>query len=1080
MTKVFVFIVLFLFPAIFFAQSPVFRNYSTRNGLPSNEVFQVYQDSKGFIWACTNSGVSKFDGYKFRNFDRSSGLPDNVVFNIYEDYSGKIWFLPLSNKLSYFFKDSIFQYPFNDTLTKIIKGTKPMVKNSFFVSEKGVVSFGIRSSGFFEISPNGTYKISFTDSLESNYLFNKSGKVIYVSTVSKNMSLRYYLNDRYCPIDSLCWKTTGAFPLTVLMKNGHVLFAADNEVLEIIDGKSVKRHSIFATVIWLYVDKHGGVWIGTSKNGVKYYKNGNLNSKPEHYFKSLSVTGIICDTEGGVWLSTLEEGLFYTSGLEFKTFTMDDGLAAKKITCLSVDQNNNLLAGTAVSVIHQFMKNSNIKTILMKESKDLYINCFLQIDKTIYYGSNKFIGSIDNKILQDDKREAVLSYIDTNKTSALCLLSGDSNEIWIGGSWVFGKTCRTFSKCKTEYFHRSIRCLALEKNDKGAVYIGTPNGLMIYKDGKFIEGNTLNPVFNERISKIINLDNGIFAFGTKGAGLLLLDEKRLLLKKISSKDGLTGNTITALYREGNELWIGTESGLNKMIIPLFTDTVYRIEKYTIETGLPTNEVNDIVIQDSIVWIASNSGVTRFNRYNVSRVFPAPPVYLLGFTVNQKKTALKNSYELTYDQNFLVFDFVGLSYRNAGNLTYKYKMQGLSDEWIRTSVSQVMFPFLPHGEYIFTLIALNNEGLESPNPLTIHITILPPFWKTKWFMAIVLLLIAACIYAYIKMREKKLIAEKLKLENLVIERTKEVVMQNEEISIQKEEILAQRDELQLQKDIVEEKNRDITSSIEYAHRIQQAVLPSDDFLKNTFAAVGLQDFFILFKPKDIVSGDFYFIERRKEMLLIAVADCTGHGVPGGFMSMLGISFLHEIIAREEVFSAAHVLDELRKSVITSLQQEPNIENTFSREMKIRDGMDISFVALNTKTLELQFAGANNPIYIVPLRHGAMPQLLNEIRPDKQPIGIYENMKPFTNNVLQLQKGDIIYLISDGYQDQFGGSLSDKGKKFRTKQLIQVLEKRCSLSMELQKQALDATMHQRMFGHGFRHEQTDDITVVGIRI
>ena len=286
-------------------------------------------------------------------------------------------------------------------------------------------------------------------------------------------------------------------------------------------------------------------------------------------------------------------------------------------------------------------------------------------------------------------------------------------------------------------------------------------------------------------------------------------------------------------------------------------------------------------------------------------------------------------------------------------------------------------------------------------------------------------------------------------------------QKEEISAQRDEITAQRDTVVKQKDHIEEQKKEITDSINYAKRIQQAVLPSDDFAYNL-----LGEHFILFRPKDIVSGDFYFFEKRRNNLLLAVADCTGHGVPGGFMSMLGISFLQEVITKEDILTAGSVLDQLRDYIIHSLQQRG-----VSGEQK--DGMDLVFCAINTDTLKLQYAGANNPLFIF---HNQTKEL-TEISPDKMPVAIHENMNPYTNHEIQLQQGDIIYLMSDGYEDQFGGP---KGKKFLSKNIKQTIKDNAEKSLSEQKIILESTLDNWMNNGGTTYDQTDDITVIGMRI
>ncbi len=288
------------------------------------------------------------------------------------------------------------------------------------------------------------------------------------------------------------------------------------------------------------------------------------------------------------------------------------------------------------------------------------------------------------------------------------------------------------------------------------------------------------------------------------------------------------------------------------------------------------------------------------------------------------------------------------------------------------------------------------------------------------------------------------------------------LKNQHIMQQKEEIEAQRDEIEIQKQLVEEKNHEVMDSIRYAKRIQSAVMPRADYIDSF-----LNDYFIIFKPKDIVSGDYYWMTKRGNWLVIVAADCTGHGVPGAFMSMLGISFLNEIVSKSHVVTAAMALNELRAYVVKSLQQKGVVGEQ-------KDGMDIVFTAINMETLEMHYSGANNPLYLV--RNAE----LTEYKADKMPIAIYEEMKPFTDNVIQLQKGDTIYMNSDGYEDQFGGP---KGKKFMSKQFKNTVVAMQDKSMVEQGEFLDKSIEDwKAFIDPVTnepYEQIDDILVIGVR-
>ena len=282
------------------------------------------------------------------------------------------------------------------------------------------------------------------------------------------------------------------------------------------------------------------------------------------------------------------------------------------------------------------------------------------------------------------------------------------------------------------------------------------------------------------------------------------------------------------------------------------------------------------------------------------------------------------------------------------------------------------------------------------------------------------------------------------------------------------------ELEHKNELITEQKEEITDSIHYAERIQRAILPQDQLIDEK-----ISDKFILFKPKDIVSGDFYWMKiiERSKLLIATAADCTGHGVPGAFMSMLGVAFLNEIVTKPKVQESGQVLDNLRQSVISSLHQT-------GKEGEQQDGMDISLIAYNYETKGLMYSGANNPLYIVRSNEKEAIEAdkilkgenhtLYEIKADKMPIGIYKKeLVDFKTNHFQLLDGDVLYMFSDGYADQFGGP---KGKKFKYKPFKQLILNNVSKPMSEQREIFD-TAFEEWKGD---LEQIDDIILIGIKI
>ncbi|HYG53087.1 MAG TPA: SpoIIE family protein phosphatase, partial [Flavobacteriales bacterium] len=367
--------------------------------------------------------------------------------------------------------------------------------------------------------------------------------------------------------------------------------------------------------------------------------------------------------------------------------------------------------------------------------------------------------------------------------------------------------------------------------------------------------------------------------------------------------------------------------------------------------------------------------------------------------------------------------------------FSYMLEGLDDKWTPMSTkNEADYTNIPPGEYTFRVKAINSDGITSKVNLAYKFTINPPFWQTWWFRITAGVITIALIVFIVKRRTAQLAKEKKILEEKVAERTSELRVANSHLSVAL---------------------HDIKDSIYYAQKIQQSILPNDQ----EFVSI-MNDAFVLFKPKDIVSGDFYWLTQKNGKTIYATCDCTGHGVPGGFMTMLGTSFLNEIVNEQKASETGKVLDQMRERIIEALKQTGAAGEN-------KDGMDMVMCEVDKQNYTLRYAAANNGFYIV---HNGE---LVEMKADKQPIGYFINQQPFTTGTFKLQKGDVIYTFTDGYADQFGGP---NGKKFKYKQLEQLLLTIYTEPMQVQKQKLDDAIENWMKDF----EQVDDILIIGYRV
>lgn len=313
-------------------------------------------------------------------------------------------------------------------------------------------------------------------------------------------------------------------------------------------------------------------------------------------------------------------------------------------------------------------------------------------------------------------------------------------------------------------------------------------------------------------------------------------------------------------------------------------------------------------------------------------------------------------------------------------------------------------------------------------------------------------------------------QKKKANRILQQQKDQIRTKNIELNQRNEEILAQRDEIEAQKLNTEKVHQKVADSIQYAEHIQKAVLPAKEFLDEL-----LPEHFVFFRPLSIVSGDFYWAAKTESHTVFAIADCTGHGVPGAFMSMLGISFLNEIVRKPGIMKANQVLNILRNYIIRALHQRGVLGEQ-------KDGLDIGFCLFDQESYTLQFAGANRPLYIVkePLHQfeednkGSNKNIeLIEVKGDKMPIAIYEDMHEFTNHEIQLGRGDNVYLLSDGYTDQFGGP---KGHKFKNPRFREMLLHIASMPMKDQYKIVQETFDTWKGAT----EQIDDVVAMGLRV
>lgn len=588
---------------------------------------------------------------------------------------------------------------------------------------------------------------------------------------------------------------------------------------------------------------------------------------------------------------------------------------------------------------------------------------------------------------------------------------------------------------------------------------------IIYDRTKGLNSDTLN--------HIVTISGKLYA--CTGKGIYSYNPGTDLFEKDNSLTGDSFNNIQVerLFRtpEGDVCVSGYDTRhFDALVTPTRQGFVVFRRQFDF---LPDITTGDIEFIDGNIWLVKGRSIYVIDKSKLGFSYGSFNTIFTGITAGNDDILMKGVFytetpsgiripskvqpsgtepSLRYSRNDISFNWTTTSYIGEEKTEYRYRLEGFDKEWSRWEKRTFKdFTNLPYGHYTFRLRGRTVTGLESEE-LTYTFSIRKPWYATV--PAIILYIISGVflIFSIIRFYTRRLKRENLRLENLVRQRTATIVRQKEELE----------------------------ASIHYASRIQRALLPSEKLLSDATS-----NYFILFKPRDIVSGDFYWIARKGERLIIVVADCTGHGVPGAFMSLLGISFLDEIVNKLSFSRAGDILGELRKQVIASLKQVGEADEQ-------KDGMDMALVIIDYKKRMVEYAGAYNPCFKVramnetevmkwesgelEYEEGSLANgkyILETVYGSKMPIGISSKMnQEFTQHEWELKRDISYYLFTDGYIDQFNGVT---GKKFMKKNFKKLLLDIQDYPMHKQKEILE----ERLMSWMGSSSQIDDILVLGMR-
>lgn len=1036
---------------ISWSQTYYLENYSVRQGLLSSKVYDIIQDEGGYIWMATPAGLSRFDGENFESYGLEEGLDETSLRALYIDSKKRLW-VGFENGKAFVQQQDTFLLVLSDTINTKgeISDISESVSGDILISTIGQGLFYIINA----LNPEQQIK-HFTgkDGIDQQIFKTerlKNGEIFFTTSVDlyrkKKDSLSF---EKFRPPGfpafflSTCIADDYDGNIWIGKYNGGLYkYNPQNGEFKFFDHRDGLAHNF---VSCLFVDSKNRVWAGTWGGGVSLIVNDTIknNYNDKNGLAGLNIQKIIEDKEGNIYFATHENGFYIFKGNQFLSMTEDNGLPNQQIwdICEMTDNKvllatNNGIAEIAFSSpgkaevvgIHNQSNNELISNSIRNLVKDNEGNIWIG---TALSGIQKY-----NSKTKDFEFDYVLNSMLPKTVKAIHDLEVVGNDLYI--ATLDGlinhdiKTGKSVTITQTNGGLSDNDVSTLYEGANKRLWVGVRNGGVNFIDKDF------TVTFLEKTSPITPIcfaenSKGELWVGTiKGVFKLVNDSLELV---IDEQSGLMSNYVSLLhFIDDDRLVIGSNNGLN--IYYLSSGKIIHYNKNLGYIGIETKTNSFLDRKNGTILFGTTGGLMIFDSKTEERTLVEPFVHITRMRVNMEDMEMESGASFRYNENSFLFNYHGISISNQSDLQYQIKVDGLDQNWREpTTSTNINLSQLPPGKYKILVKAITFDGVENQEPATYAFSIRPPFWQTWWFISGSLFLIVASTFFGVRYRIYLLKKEKEVLEQKVADRTKEISQKNEQLA---------------------EKNKHITDSINYARRIQYATMRPEEQLYQLYEKA-----FILYIPKDIVSGDFYWYTKKGKHLIVAAADCTGHGVPGAFMSMLGIAYLNEIVGRMNRFEASDILEKLRANVIGALHQSDSADTA-------KDGMDIALVILDTESYKLQFSGAYNPLYL--LREGE----LHEFKGDRMPIGVHtRDSEAFTNYEEQLIEGDQLYFFTDGYADQFGGP---KGKKMNYKRFKNHIEENAGLSQLEQKKHLLETFHLWKGDH----EQLDDVLVIGLKV
>ncbi len=759
------------------APHPSFRQYTTNHGLASSEVYQILQDDEGYIWASTDNGVSRFDGYAFRNYGLKDGLRENVIFRMQLDDLGRVWMQAQSGNLYYFERDSIHPYWNNKVLLSY--RDRLDTRGGFIVEGNGdTIHMAILNYGVITIFNNGktqTYASSIPISwqiLEKDQIvitaYREQGHVPTIQSFSKRLLSQNRIPTVQFQSDNEVWsipdlkytKNEGQAPEAFWLGKRMYLFKAYQDLWLVENGK-IKWTAYFPHHIdHVALMKTGQLYIGLYyKEGVRVYESLEhfLGNKGYQWLSGHSVSHFIEDRDGGKWFSTNEDGLYYAAPGAFLVHDTETGIPDEKVTAVSIIDNNELYAGLGNGEVWRFNSNRGKWEATSKIPssgfiRDLYydpINRQLWAGRlNLYYLENK-----DWKVSSTKLKGRTLSM--SNRITG----SPDGKRMWTCNHLGFMNLDWSQNTFPNIDIHTNQRTYIVREDQQGRIWVGQPGGLFEWKNDSLHGCQHIHPSFSLRVEDLAILPDTTLVVATKGGGIVLW--KGQLMEEITSEHGLVADMLECIFvDEQGVIWAGTLNGLCRISGSWEN---WEVQPITVAHGLPSNEINSIRVFRDNVWVATNKGLVQFSDKKTNHFSPKPIIHAV--LVNNLPKDFRKPLLLKAKQNNLNIQFSAINHKMNGLIPYRYRMD--RGEWRTLTERSLQFPALSPGERLFEVQAQNEDGIWSEST-SLSIEILPHWWNSWWaslLLVVTLILTGIGVFKFRTRQLKKAHQIQLKIAEL---------------------------------------------------------------------------------------------------------------------------------------------------------------------------------------------------------------------------------------------------------------------------------------------------------------------------